>query len=252
MRGRWILLTISIVMSIFALPACRQILQGLRDAEVRTVTLEPVKTAARRQNDWSNFGVCPIQLERRGMGSYVWTQFLAVLSASVSGVSGHEVRVVRGESCHLRYTDRFQSAVEFDLAALPPGEVTRAVLRMRSQADYGTDPPITPGTARCNVLTLGYATATWDRGVEGLELIPWAATGPGGFGAGAPIGPFNVTSTVKAWRSGERSNFGFVIAPDAAAVARNAEEITEENEQYMCNVTSGEYRLDVTVITPRR
>jgi hypothetical protein len=187
---------ISYAVAIVLLPVltagCDQVLNALRNMEARTITLDPVKVAVRQDVTWANFGICHSHLESRVVGSRLGGVFDRRTDRSLAGLSGYEVGVARGESCHLRETSQFQTAVQFDLRALPAGEVTRAELRMRSVADYGLDPPIRQGTtAQCNVLVVGLATADWEPAPERtFDLVPWTVMTPRleGFGWGARSG----------------------------------------------------------------
>ena len=241
-----------------ACSGCEALQNALSNVESRTVTFEPVRTGARHAVDYSNFGICHSRLESRVVGSRLWHLFTDRLGPTVSGISGHEVRIARGESCHLREVHRFQSAVLFDLSSVPAGPVTLVELRMRGLADYGTDPPIRVAPrGLCARHVVGRATVEWPAGITGIEgwfhLISSAPLSPPTFqlSSGRPFGPFIVTDTVNAWRNGTFANLGFTIEPDAGEVARYAGRIGELNEQYMCGVMMGEYRLVVTVLVRR-
>ena len=228
---------------------CAPLIEGLQNAEQRVVTLEPIKTGTRHARTWTNFGICHSRLETRISGVRSWFVFTAT-EPPFDSLAGHEVRVVRGESCHYREVHTFQAAVAFDLSSLPPGAITRAELTAVTLSSSGVDSPIGFGTTeQCRTLVLGRATADWDAGREGTVHIPGEGVRPAitGFAGGRS---FNVTRTVTDWRDGRTPNLGFVIAPDPDAVARNAAAVGELTDQYLCPVMYRDFRLEVSMLVP--
>ena len=109
----------------------------------QTFTFRPVSLAGIMDTKVKNFGVCsPFELDRRGASFFIWTEFLRARDsryANPSFLSGYEILVNRGESCHLITANRFQTAVAFDISSLPSSAVTSAELRITGTADGGTD-----------------------------------------------------------------------------------------------------------------
>lgn len=233
-----------------AASSCGPLIEGLRNAEQRVVTLEAIRTAMRHGVTMTNFGICHSRLESRVVGSrsrFVFTSH----EPPFDSLAGHEVRVARGESCHLREVHSFQAAVAFDLSSLPTGAVTRAELTASTLSTSGTDSQVDFGSAeQCGILVLGRATADWEAGIGGTTLVPSVGVRPAitGF-RGARS--FDVTRTVTEWRDGRTPNLGFVIAPDPDAVARNAAAVGELRDQYLCPVMYREFRLEVSMLVPR-
>ena len=233
-----------------ALAGCGPLIEGLRNAEQRVVTLEPIKTGTRHAQAWTNFGICHPRLETRTAGLQSWFVFTTA-EPPFDGLAGHEVRVARGQTCHLRVVHTFQAAVAFDLSSLPAGAITRAELTAVTLSSSGVDSPIGFGTReQCRILVLGRATAEWDAGREGRVHIPGEGVRPPVTGF-AGTRSFDVTRTVTDWRDGRAPNLGFVIAPDPDAVARNAGAVGELSEQYLCPVMYRDFRLEVSLLVPR-
>ena len=238
------------------------IVSGCAELEERTIVLQPVKAAGVHHITWSNFGICHSRLERRAVGSWLRNLFNTRMDPLMYGITGYEVGIARGESCHLREVHQFQTAVQFDFSSLPAGAIARATLNFRARADYGTDPPILTGTTdQCRISSVLRATAAWDppsvppyqwdgmlQGlVEGEPLRPASAV----FGWGAPFHPQDVTRTVVAWVRGEMPNNGFIVTPDRNQIAQVAGTVDDLNEQMMCGVTLGDARLEISMLVRR-
>jgi hypothetical protein len=248
MRSRRIL-HLALSLSLTALAGCGPLIEGLRNAEQRIVTLEPLKTGSRIVTDWTNFGICHVRLEQRVVGSrsmFVFTNFEPPQDA----LAGFEVRIARGESCHYRETHRFQAAVMFDLSSLPSGAITRAELEASTLVHAGVDPPINFGSREvCPVLELQRATAEWDAGLGRSALIAGTGVRPARDGFSS-TNTFEVTRTVQEWQNGRRPNLGFLITPHADDVARHAGRIEEVRDQFMCPVMYSNFRLEVSMLVP--
>lgn len=239
---------------------------GLRPLSEQTFTLEPEKTASIfGENHHDTFGVCsPFQLDRRGTRLYLWDEFVRQRDSvrpdfDLNNLAGYEVAVTRGQSCHLRIFERYQSAVQFDLSALPDNAaVVSAALNV--YGDFGPfDPPRSRGNReQCSVMLLGQATQSWDAGVfragspDGARLLIDAIP------SRPAAGPFDttssswrqvdVTNTVSEWVRGVRTNQGFVITPDRERVLAfyNA---TDEGG-FFCELGINRFELVVTVAVP--
>lgn len=248
MRSRRIL-HLALCVSVTALAACGPLIEGLRNAEERMVTLEPLRTGSRNVVDWTNFGICHVRLEQRVVGSrsmLVFTNFEPPQDA----LAGFEVRIARGESCHYRETHRFQAAVTFDLSSLPSGAITRAELKASTQVNAGLDPPNNFGSREiCPVLELQRATAEWEAGHDRGALIAGTGVRPARANFSS-TNTFEVTRTVQDWQNGRRPNLGFLITPDADDVARHAGRVEELRDQFMCPVMYDNFRLEVTMLVP--
>lgn len=241
------------VSAFVVLAGCGPAIEGLRDSEGRSFTLEPVRVRPVVAPTDVEFGVCdPFVFDRTGLPlGATFAAFERLRGASISGVAGHEVQIRRGQSCHKRYVITFQTLVDFELGALPAGAVSRAWLTMRGSINGGVDPPRLIGSpAQCNNLRLGRATAWWHL-TETRGLVPWEElhSPPPAFVGG--VGPFDVTRTVNAWKDRDQPNFGFVVAPDPAAVDRNASTIEQTDQEYMCPMMLGGFQLEIQMIVRR-
>lgn len=233
-----------------------------------TITLLPMKTASIFGNKQSEkFGVCAPLLDRRGTRLFLWDEFLRTRAIERSAyynshLTGYEVAVVRGESCHLRIADTFQAAVWFDLSRLPSTAVVSAELRMSANQFAGLDAPYLFGTReQCAVALIGEATEPWESGIYHRAIEPATGDGPRPFITSIPAridsGPYerlpaslNVSNTVGQWVRGVRPNNGFVITPDLAA-ATDFYRHTDEGG-YMCPLWLNNFELVVTVAVPDR
>lgn len=238
------------------------IVSGCAELEERTIVLQPVQAAGVHHTTYSNFGICHSRLEDRAVASLLRYLFATRMDPLMYGITGYEVRIARGESCHLRVVHQFQTAVRFDFSSLPAGAIARATLNFRARVDYGTDPSILPGTYdQCRISSVLRATEAWDppsvppyqwdgmlRGlIDGEPLRPASAP----LGWGTPFHPQDVTRTVVAWVRGEMPNNGFIVAPDRNQIAQVAGTIDDLNEQMMCGVTLGDARLEISMLVPR-
>lgn len=230
-------------------------------AEVRN-TLEPDQAAsffgAKRVDQ---FGVCsPFHLDRRGTGLFMWREFIRVNAAgdprySNFHLAGHEIAVSRGESCHQRILDGFQTAMRFDLSTLPSTAVASATLELEVVRHGGTDAPYGQRTdAQCPALMFGVAMENWVAGRFGPGP---GADAPRGLLAWRPIrndaGPharipvsIDVTREVSEWARGARPNNGFVITPDLETAERSYHHT--DNGGFLCTYWILNSRLNVSLL----
>ncbi|MDR4514494.1 DNRLRE domain-containing protein [Nitrosomonas sp.] len=239
---------------------------GLRPLSEQTFTLEAEKTASIfGENHHDTFGVCsPFQLDRRGTRLYLWDEFVRQRDSvrpdfNLNNLAGYEVAVTRGESCHLRIFESYQSAVRFDLSVLPNNAaVVSAALNV--YGDFGPldSPRLRGSREQCTVMQLGQAIEPWDAGIfragspDGARLLINAIP------SRPAAGPFDtsrsswrqvdVTNTVSEWVRGIRTNHGFVITPDRERVLAfyNA---TDEGG-FFCELGISRFELVVTVAAP--
>jgi len=242
------------VLAVLIASGCAPLRDGLENATEHTVTLQPTRTGALMHTVSGTFGVC-VGLDGRGGRPAAWDHFLTVEdeNPAVDGMAGYQVSVSRGESCHQRVLSQFQTLAAFDISALPPGALTRAVLRATPLLDRQTDAPVPPGTpGQCNILRVGRATSAWPPGESIGPLVTWAPIPPppAAFGRYARFGPVDVTRAVRAWRDGGAANTGFVITPQHDIAERNAEGIEQENDSFLCDLLLGRFELDVTMLIP--
>jgi len=137
-----------------------------------TFTFTPGRTASIFGSKVSEtFGICGSTVDRRGTRLYLWDEFIrqrdrATSDYSNSHLSGYEVAVSRGETCHLRILDTFQAAVWFNLSSLPSTAVVSAELRISDVRYGGLDAPRgIGGSDRCKVARVGEATQAWVSGI---------------------------------------------------------------------------------------
>ncbi|MBX3629823.1 MAG: hypothetical protein KF908_07865 [Nitrosomonas sp.] len=241
---------------------------SLQPLTERTVTLEAEKTASIfGENYHESFGICdPFFLDRRGTRLYLWDEFVRQRNSTrpddnVSHLAGYEVAITRGESCHLRIFETYQTAVKFDLSALPANAaVVSAQLNIHGSF-APLDPPRDRGNrAQCTVMLLGQATEPWEVGIfrSGLPdgsraSIPARparpATGPF-YASGSTAGfRLNVTQTVSEWVRDIRPNHGFVITTDRESVM-NFYNATDKGG-YFCDIGISRFELVVTVAVPQ-
>jgi len=242
-------------------------LSGCGGVSEETVTLLPIRTASILATASHNFGICHAGIfrfiERRPPTHFLWREFLRDRGSRYTPpayLTGYEVLIDRGESCHLATANRYQTAVAFDLSGLPSTAVVSARLRITQEVFYGTDPPVDNGPAeeharRCTVLIVGQATETWESGIfptgeEGSFSRDFVASRPVRPDPGPyrTVAPVDVTRAVSEWARGTQPNHGFVIAPDREAVASVAASIREGG--VLCPVWMLDFSLDVTVATP--
>lgn len=226
-----------------------------------TTTFTPQRTATILDGQPEQFGIC-VTADRSGSRSFMWQQFLANRGGtrfdSPVELTGYEIAITRGESCHRRVVNLYQTAMYFDLSSLASRTVVSARLRLRDQRWGGVDAPYSLGTPdECRVLYVGEATDAWaggvfpgpaGSGVTGRPFIPWRA-------ARRENGPFNrlpaeidVTATVGSWLRGDRRNQGFVITPDQAAVT--AVKLRYNHGGVICPLFIDRFELEVTVTEP--
>jgi len=233
------------------------------------LTFSPDKTASIfGDKQVENFGVCGPTLDRRGTRLYLWDEFIRQRDSTrpdypVQQLAGYEVAVTRGESCHLRILDTYQTAVSFDLSSLPSTAVVSAELRVNRYFSP-LDPPRPRGSnEQCSVMLAGEAIEAWASGIYHIDpdtgtgaLRPFIASRPARPDAGPhnAIGTstlrLNVTRTVGDWARGVRPNHGFVITPDL----ERALDIYRHTDQggFMCDVGITGFELAVTVAVPDR
>lgn len=254
--------TVLLVIVTFLLSSCI----SFRPVGEQTVTLEPEKSATifgvKRYN---NFGVCwPFSVDRRGTGLYLFGEFLRQLDSSrsdyrVRDLAGYEVAVTRGESCHLRIVDTFQTAVKFDLSSLPAGAVVKdAELRVHRYFSPQDPPRLRGNRAQCTVIMIGQASESWNGGIYHARLsdgarpfINWRParpdTGPHD-ARGTRTMNLDVTRTASEWVIGTRPNHGFVITPDLDRVMQVYNAI--EQGGFFCDVGITGYELVLRLAVP--
>ncbi|SEM97433.1 DNRLRE domain-containing protein [Nitrosomonas marina] len=239
---------------------------NLRPLNEQTLTLEAERTASIFiENHHDTFGICsPFHLDRRGTRLYLWDEFVRQYDSTrpdfdINNLTGYEVAVTRGESCHLRIFETYQTAVKFDLSAFPPGAAVLSA-ELNVYGDFGPfDPPRSRGNReQCTVMQLGQATESWDAGIFRAGLPSGARLPISSTPSRPDSGPFDtlrsswrqldVTNTVSEWVRGVRSNYGFVITPDNARVLEfyNA---TDEGG-YFCDLGISRFELVVTLAVP--
>ncbi|WP_126452936.1 hypothetical protein [Sulfuriflexus mobilis] len=231
-----------------------------------TFTLRPIRTATILESNFKNFGICNAGVftfvDRRPPSAFIEGAFIRERESSrfseAAHLTGYEVLVQRGESCHLITANKFQTAVAFDLSSLPSTAVVAAELRINDSVYGGTDAPVGFGTReQCSVLVVGQATETWASGIFLRGGLPEerVGDGPRAFITWRParpepgpyyrIPPIDITTTVSEWARGTQPNHGFVITPDSDAVSRVAAGIREGG--VMCPVWLDRFELVVTV-----
>ena len=231
----------------------------LTSCSTPTIVLEPTQEASlygEKRTD--NFGVC-VGLDRRGTRLFMWDEFLRQNRRGSDPtdfhMAGYEMAVTRGESCHLRIMDTFQTAVQFDLSSLPSTAIVSAELRIDDIRHNGTDPPRLLGSReQCEVMMVGAATEAWTPGRFGPDPMGTDTSRP--FLTWRPTlrdaGPhftfresLDVTKEVSDWARGVRPNNGFVITPDPDFTNRTYEETDEGG--FICSLWIVDYRLRVVV-----
>jgi hypothetical protein len=254
--SKWMVYQVLLVFCVIILAGCT-----FPDLSERTFTFRPSKTASIMVTDLERFGICdPFFVDRRGASFFMWGEFLRERGYSrfetPAELSGFEVLIQRGETCHLRTVNFFQAAAHFDLDSLPSSAIVSAELTINNINYGGLDAPVGFGsTSQCRQLILGQADEFWDAGTfynappgEGdgaRELITWIP-------ARYDSGPYrtlpaslDVTKTVSDWARGIHTNNGFVISPDTEAVLRLAESVEEGG--YYCPLWLDSFELTVTV-----
>lgn len=235
--------------------------------ESYTFTATPAQIANILEMGHNNFGICyPFILDRRGTRLGLWDEFQRQRSTGrplyrVEALTGYEIGVTRGETCHIRMFSQFQTAVSFDLSSLPPGSViVQAELRIY-QEFYPEGISVERGTSeQCAVIRVGQATEDWSPGQFGIGSEmgnrPMIAFRP----ARPHVEPLvanrytgwlsvDVTHTVSEWMRGARPNYGFTLTPDLGRVRHyyNAAEDTG----FSCELGIARMELVVLAGVPR-
>jgi hypothetical protein len=163
-------------------------------------------------------------------------------------IGGYNNHVKRGQSCHEQQSHIYSGGVRFDLSDLNNRVVESAHLsiqRRNTPVDIHVERAVPSGTVVENqcALAVEIATADWAPGADRGELpsrpipVRWPLTLSQ---SGATIGAGGgVTWVVQQWALGRLPNYGFVIKPQAADIAKN------ENS---CTGYWFDARLEITVL----